>query len=144
MALFSHPKPGMILMCDFSQGFKVPEMTKRRPVLVLTPYMQGREQLVTVVPLSTTQPQPMRDFHYEISMKSLPQTAFFQGHSHCWVKADMVCAVGFHRLNLVRIGKDASGKRLYYTQRLGDEQMREIRRCVLHGLGMSYLAEYLR
>ena len=134
----------MILMCDFSQGFKVPEMTKRRPVLVLTPYMQGREQLVTVVPLSTTKPQPMRDFHYEISTKSLPQTAFFQDHSHCWVKADMVCAVGFHRLDLVRIGKDASGKRLYYTQRLGDEQMREIRRCVLHGLGMSYLAEYLR
>ena len=144
MALTYHPKPGMIVMCDFSQGFKMPEMTKKRPVIVLSPYMQGREQLATVVPLSTTKLDPMRSFHYGINMKSLPNTGFFQGHTHCWVKADMVCAVGFHRLDMVRMGKDASGKRIYYTQRLGDDQMHAIWQYVLHGMGVGYLAEHLK
>lgn len=37
MALRFHPKPGTILMCDFDTGFQVPEMVKKRPVIVLSP-----------------------------------------------------------------------------------------------------------
>ena len=36
MALKFNPKPGMILLCDYS-GFKVPEMVKRRPAVVILP-----------------------------------------------------------------------------------------------------------
>jgi uncharacterized protein YifN (PemK superfamily) len=34
MAITIHPKPEMILFCDFSQGFALPEMVKSgRPVI---------------------------------------------------------------------------------------------------------------
>ena len=42
MAITFHPKPGQILMCDFTYGFREPEMIKNRPVIVLTPSMAGR------------------------------------------------------------------------------------------------------
>lgn len=144
MALTYHPKAGMIVMCDFSQGFKMPEMTKNRPVIILSPYIQGREKLATVVPLSTTRPQPVRNFHYEMNTRSLPNIRFFQESPHCWVKADMICAVGFHRLEMIRIGKDGNGKRVYFTRRLGDEQMHDIWQCVLHGMGVGYLGAHLK
>ncbi|EHN5985923.1 type II toxin-antitoxin system PemK/MazF family toxin, partial [Salmonella enterica] len=49
MPITHHPKPGQILLCDFSQGFKEPEMIKpSRPVIVLSGSMPGRANLVTV------------------------------------------------------------------------------------------------
>lgn len=56
----------------------------------------------------------------------------------------MVYTVGFHRLNLIQTGKDHQGKRLYFSQCLGKEQINEIRRCVLHGLGMSFAASIIK
>ena len=54
MAITIHPRPGQILLCDFSQGFREPEMVKsKRPVIVLTPAFKNRPELVTIVPLST-------------------------------------------------------------------------------------------
>ena len=37
MALNFHPEPGMVLICDFTTGFRVPEIVKRRPVVVISP-----------------------------------------------------------------------------------------------------------
>jgi uncharacterized protein YifN (PemK superfamily) len=53
MSLWFQPKPRSVLYCDFT-GFRVPEMTKRRPVVVLRPHKRNRK-LVYVVPLSTAQ-----------------------------------------------------------------------------------------
>ncbi|VAW97396.1 hypothetical protein MNBD_GAMMA21-2502 [hydrothermal vent metagenome] len=65
MAITIHPSPGQILLCDFSQGFRAPEMVKsKRPVIVLTPSFSHRSGLVTVVPLSTVRPDPIMPFHY--------------------------------------------------------------------------------
>jgi len=59
-----HPRPGQILFCDFSHGFKEPEMVKNnRPVIVLTGSMQGRAELVTVAALSTVPPSVVRPYH---------------------------------------------------------------------------------
>lgn len=145
MAITFHPQPGQILLCDFSQGFKEPEMVKsHRPVIVLTAPMVGRANLVTVLALSTKQPDNIMPFHYKIPRKSMPQLGRFQ-ENDTWVKGDMIYTAGFHRLDLIRLGKkdNKTGKRLYFNQKLGREQMREIYKCALHGLNLGALGVHL-
>lgn len=68
VAIREHPKIGTILICDFDQGFKEPEMVKRRPVIVVSPKISTRPGLCTVVALSTTEPRPKMPFHCEIDL----------------------------------------------------------------------------
>ena len=99
-------------MCNFDQGFKVPEMIKTRPVVVLTPRMDGRDQLVTVVVLSCVTPDPICPFHCQLPQASVPMIRDFDT-SRTWVKGDMVYAVAFHRLDLIKLGKrDSNNKRI--------------------------------
>jgi uncharacterized protein YifN (PemK superfamily) len=70
MALLYQPRPGEVVMCDF-HGYVVPEMVKRRPVVVLARNRQNR-QLVTVVPLSTTRPDPLGAQHHQLAQSPLP------------------------------------------------------------------------
>ena len=60
-----------------------------------------------------------------------------------WVKGDMVYAMGFHRLDLVRLGKDGTGKRQYLFKTMPDPEMRAIRCCVLHAMGLSALTKHV-
>ncbi|MCF6807215.1 type II toxin-antitoxin system PemK/MazF family toxin [Thiotrichales bacterium 19S9-12] len=144
MAITFHPRPGQILLCDFSQGFKEPEMVKnKRPVIVITGSIQGRSHLVTVVPLSTKKPTEIQPYHYEIPKRSMPMIGRFQ-NSSSWVKGDMLYTVGFHRLNLIRLGKkNAQGKRAYFQQRLSRDQMKIVLQCVLNGLNLNQLTQHL-
>ena len=145
MAITIHPSPGQILLCDFSQGFRAPEMVKsKRPVIVLTPSFSHRSGLVTIVPLSTVRPDPIMPFHYQLPNNCLPQTGTFQtGES--WVKGDLIYTVGFHRLDLIRLGtRDPNtGKRIYYRRRLSRDRMKQIYTCVLHGLNLGDLSSHL-
>mgnify|MGYP006266494975 CR=1 FL=1 len=95
MPLKFHPKPGQILMCDF-RGLEEPEMVKRRPVVVLTGDIRGRDRLVTIVALGSTAPEPVRDYHLLLPDKTLPQIGMFQG-KQTWLKGDMVYAMGWKR-----------------------------------------------
>jgi len=134
MAITFHPHPGQILLCDFSQGFKVPEMVKsHRPVVVLTSPVVGRAELVTILALSTKKPDRIMPFHYKIPRNSMPQMGRFQ-ENDTWVKGDMIYTAGFHRLDLIRLGKrdKNTGKRLYFKQKIGRKQMSEIYKCMLH------------
>lgn len=145
MAITFFPKPGDILLCDFSTGFKEPEMVKsNRPVLVLSPCIQGRAGLATVAALSTVAPEPVCSYHYKIPRKSLPQTGNFQERD-TWLKGDMIYSVGFHRLNRIKLGKRdrVTGKRMYFCNRLGREQMKIVYECVLCGLGLWHVSDYL-
>ncbi len=114
-----------------------------RPVVVLSPPMRTRPQLVTVVALSTVAPDPVLPFHMRLPRASLPQIGKFERDT--WVKGDMIYSVGFHRLDLIQLGKrdPNTGKRLYFTNRLGRENMRAIYTCVLHGLNLGSVAQYL-
>ncbi len=118
MAITFHPKLGQILLCDFSTGFKAPEMVKsKRPVIVLTGTIRGRANLVTVIPLSTKTPEPTQHYHYKIPKHSMPMTKNYQ-HNDSWVKGDMLYTVGFHRLELIQLGKrDINKKRIYFKNR---------------------------
>lgn len=138
-----HPRPGQILICDFSVGFKEPEMVKARPVVVLTPSMPGREGLVTVVALSTVAPRPPLNYHLLLPRSSLPTLGTFQDND-TWVKGDMIYTVGFHRLELIKLrGRKPDGRRDYFTNRLSRERMREIYACVLCGLNLGALASHI-
>jgi mRNA interferase MazF len=143
MPITFHPHPGQMLLCDFSD-FKEPEIVKRnRPVIVLSSALKGRDKLLTIVPLSTVKPNPIQPYHYLLPKKSMPMISNFQ-ERESWVKGDMLYTVSFHRLNLIKlITRNLEGKRDYFKTRLGRDQMREIYKCVLHGLNLSKLTKHL-
>lgn len=142
MSISYHPKVGQILMCDFSRGFKPPEMIKKRPVVVLA-VPTRKQNVVTVVALSSTPPNPKENFHFFIDKKYLPKINFFMRTSGSWCKGNMIYSVAFHRLDLIKIDKDINGKRIYFTQCLGRDAMQEIYSCVLCALNLGNLKNYL-
>lgn len=145
MALTFHPRPGQILHCDFSQGFQKPEMVKaNRPVVVITPSMVGRENLVTVVALSTVKPDPIMDYHLEIPKNCMPMLGRFQQASS-WLKGDMIYTVGFHRLDLIKLGArdPKTGKREYFNRCFSRERMRDVYGSVLSALNLGHVTEHI-
>jgi uncharacterized protein YifN (PemK superfamily) len=100
MALLYQPKPRSVVMCDFV-GFIAPEMVKVRPVVILSRHRHNRN-LVTVVPLSTTEPTKIEDHHHELSTNPLPD----KPHTSCWAKCDMVATVSLARLDRYQIGRN--------------------------------------
>ncbi|MBI3438557.1 MAG: type II toxin-antitoxin system PemK/MazF family toxin [Proteobacteria bacterium] len=137
MALKFHPNPGTILVCKYEPGFVEPEMVKTRPVIVITPRLRNRDGLCTVVPLSLTEPSPVQNYHCLVQLGvTLPHP--WNGNEG-WAKADMLATVGFHRLDLIRLGKDHEGKRKYLQRTIAADQLRLIQTCVLHALNLGHL-----
>jgi uncharacterized protein YifN (PemK superfamily) len=97
--------------------------------------------LSTVVALSSSAPDPVMPYHCQIDIRPrLPKPWISDG---IWVKGDMIYAVGFHRLDLIRMGKDRNGDRIYRMDVLDDRQMKAVRACVLRALGLSVLTKHL-
>lgn len=134
MSILYHPQVGTILRVDLNDGFRPPEMGKRRPAIILAPQLAGRGKLCTIVPLSTTPPVPQRAYHCQLALDP-PLPAPYDSPV-MWVKADMVLSVAFHRLHLLERGKDANGQRIYDVRVLAPDTMDEIRDCVRHALGL--------
>lgn len=140
MAIQFHPEQGTILICDFT-GFKEPEMVKRRPVIVVSPRLRVRGGLCSIVPLSTTPPKQIMSYHHKLYVKpELPEPYSAEFH---WVKADMIYTVSFDRLFLFFDKKSASGKRIYEERVLDRADLIKIQQCLLHGLGLTHLTDYL-
>jgi uncharacterized protein YifN (PemK superfamily) len=133
MAITLHPDPGTILIADFSHH-KVPEITKRRPVIVISPRFRQRDGLCAVVPCSTTPPKKTQPYHYKLSV--IPALPAPYDHEQMWVKADLVYTVSFDRLFLPFIGKNANGVREYDIRHVTDIDINGIRDCVRAGLGL--------
>ena len=117
-------------------------MVKRRPVVVVSPRLKRRDGLLTVAPLSTLQPIPLMGYHCRIELPPplLPEP---YDSAVMWVKADMIYNVCFDRLELVRTGRDHTGKRKYVQRQIVGEDMTRIRQAILVGLGMPELTKYL-
>ena len=79
-------------------------MVKTRPVLVVSPRLRRRDNLCTVVPLSTTPPQNQQNYHCRLVL-ARPLPSPWNAPEH-WVKADMMATVAFHRLDLIQIGRN--------------------------------------
>jgi len=141
MALSYHPNQGSVLACDYTTGFKPPEMVKLRPVIVITPRLRKRSDLCTVVPLSLTQPESIEAYHCPLELPvSLPKP---WDSNKCWVKADMFSTVCYDRLSPIRLGRDGTGKRIYYTSLVPRQDIKLIQAAVLAALNLKHLTEYL-
>ena len=113
-----------MVICDFN-GFKVPEMVKRRPVVVVAPPW-GRQSLSTVVPLSTTPPDILMPYHYPFSDNPIP------GRSEpTWAKCDMVTTVSLERLDRIKLGRGS-----YEILQLSDGDFEAIKTCLRLFLGL--------
>lgn len=101
------------MICDF-RGYEVPEMIKVRPVVVIRKH-RTNSLLVTVVPLSTTAPDCVLDYHLKL-------TSHLQGASPiCWAKCDMVATVSLSRLDRIK-SRDRQGKRIYLISQLATDE----------------------
>jgi mRNA interferase MazF len=123
-----HPHPGTIVICDFSTGFRPPEMVKARPVVVISPRRRA-SGIVTVVPLSSTAPSPVEPWHYQ-----LPPGLYPLARRVMWAKCDMVTAVSLNRLDRVR-SKNSAGQRTHATYQIGPADLAAILGGVRAALG---------
>ncbi|WP_370526432.1 type II toxin-antitoxin system PemK/MazF family toxin [Pantoea sp. Ap-967] len=119
-------------MCDFS-GFQVPEMVKVRPVVVLRKHSHN-QQLVTIVPLSTTEPERLAR-HHVVLPSYLPGAA-----SACWAKCDMVYTVSLCRLDRCRIKTRRGSGREYVVLTMQPDHFAAVRAAVGLALGITHSA----
>lgn len=129
-----HPGYGCILMCDFSHQ-AVPEMVKTRPVVVIS-RKAANSQLCTVVPLSSTEPDPKHPWHAKMTREKMP--ASLRG-KECWAKCDCVATVSFARLDRIRHKHPQTGARVYSSPKLYQPDLDAIREALLSYFGMADL-----
>jgi mRNA interferase MazF len=115
-------------MCDFTTGFRPPEMVKRRHVVVVSPRYRRHTGLCLVVPFSTVAPHEIEPHHYEIRPGTYD---FFDAAKTTWAKCDMLTCVCFERLDrLLLYGR-------YQAPRLRLNDLQAIQRCVGHALQLD-------
>ena len=134
------PSPGTILLCDY-KGNVPPEMDKTRPVVVISPASQGRHRLATVVALSTTAPHPVMPFHCQITVNPPLPPPF--NSPIMWVKGDMLFTASYDRLDRVKIGRNAAGKRTYAAFKVPQLSLPDIQKAVINGLGLGHLTPHI-
>jgi len=93
MGLAYQPRLWTVVQCDFA-GMVVPEMVKKRDVVVIA-RNKHNSQLVTVVPLSTTAPVRVEDYHHALERNPRPDG---DPHTVVWAKCDMLYTVSLARL----------------------------------------------
>ncbi|WP_299281415.1 type II toxin-antitoxin system PemK/MazF family toxin [uncultured Tateyamaria sp.] len=139
MALQFHPRQGTIVLARFDHAFKEPEMVKTRLAVVVSKDMQARRGLCTIVPLSLSKPQFVMRYHCQIDPQfELPSP---WGNQPRWVKGDMLLAAGFHRLDLLSLGKGSDGRRIYQTETISADDLGTIQACILEGLSLGGLTK---
>ena len=133
MPIQFHPHPDTLLYCDISTGFRPPEIVKRRPVVVIS---KSHQELVSVVPISTTEPLRIEEWHHQLDSKSLPRWLNQWWVPH-WAKCDIIMTVAFWRLERAKAGKHpTTGKRIYLTHVIDTEDLAAIRLAVSKVLGI--------
>lgn len=125
---------GQIFICTFSGTIKS-EMCKRRPVIAFTaPTVAMRSsKLCHIVPLSTTPPEPPKEYHLKFTGLNIPGYP----KKECWAKCDMIYTVSYERLDAPYFGKDAAGNRRYTPMFISHEQLLDLRGCILCALQYS-------
>lgn len=141
MPLLYYPREGEILVCDYT-GFSSPEMTKSRPVVVVSPRLRRRADLVAVIPLSTTAPDHIEDYHCQITLAN-PLPAPFDSPD-MWAKCDMISTIAKARLDrFKRPRRPHGGARTWDSGQLTPAQLLAVKRAMLCGLGLSSLTVHL-
>jgi mRNA interferase MazF len=123
-----YPRAGQVLMCDFS-GFKEPEMVKPRPVIVISPRLPHRSEIVAVVPISLTPPRHALPFCFRLSKNYHPDEL---DDLPCWAKADMLLNLGLYRMSGFKVGR-----RKWEYPVLSASDLAGVRHAALCGLGLD-------
>ena len=135
------PDRGRIIIVNFElSGSGVPpEMRKTgRPCVVLQNNKLARGRLVTVIPLSTTEPQRAMPYHHLMDHRSFrdwPMDWDGQGVPR-WAKCDYVTTVSLDRCT-DPYRKPAYGARRYVKCRAISADVVAIEKCVLWALGIT-------
>lgn len=125
MTLQFHPRAGAVVMCDF-HGYVAPEIIKVRPVVIVSPKHIVRHRLYTVIPLSTTAPDPIEKYHYRLMKDPIPNS-----NTEVWAKCDMLCTVCVDRLDRFKVGRNA-----YKTSAVTEQELEAIQQCMKYALGI--------
>jgi uncharacterized protein YifN (PemK superfamily) len=133
MTVSIHPQPGTIVRVDLNEGFRPPEMCKRRPAVVLSPPIPGRSFMCSIVPLSTTAPNPVLPHHLVLEFDPVLPDPYSE--PRMWLKGDIVLTVAFHRLRLLFSGWN-QGQRVYDVRVIDAHTLEKVRGCVRAGLGL--------
>jgi len=105
-------------------------MTKRRPVVVLSPRRRRKFGPLIVVPLSTSPSAAPDDRHVRIAAGSYD---FLRADVDSWVKCEFVSSVSARRLD--RLRKKASS----HPPRLSDSDLQSILRATVRAIGGAEL-----
>ena len=139
MSMNYAPPRGRIIMVDFQLRVKggglPPEMRKeRRPCVIVSRNDLKRGRLVTVVPLSTTEPDRVREYHHKMDHRSFVDFPASMGAARTrWAKCDYLDTVSLDRCKDPG-DTDAQGNRRYKKPRAIEADMRAIEACIRHVL----------
>lgn len=128
MALSFFPRAGQVFMGNFND-LSEPEINKVRPVIVISPKLPHRSDIVAIVPISLTAPRHSLPFCYRLSKNYHPGEP---DDLPCWAKADLLMNVCLRRLDAFKIGR-----RKYAYPALTPEDLAAVRHAVLCGLGLD-------
>jgi mRNA interferase MazF len=141
MPLSYYPNIGEIVLCDY-KGFVEPEMVKTRPVVVMSPRLRRRGNLIGVVPLSTTAPSPAEAYHCLIELDNPLPSPF--DNPVMWAKCDMYSVVSMHRLDRFKEAKQRhGGARQWRVGKANASQIMALKKAVLCGIGFDSLTIHL-
>ncbi len=136
------PTPGLVVICDYSKGFKKPEMVKERLGVVVSKRLPHRDGLCTVVPLSTSPSRSGVKYQCKVELP-IEAPDPYPGKIK-WAKADMLATVGYHRLELPYSKRDPNtGRRKYIQIKLPAQELEKIQIAMLFALGFEQFAEQL-
>jgi mRNA interferase MazF len=142
VALQFPPKVGTIVICDYTTGFKEPEMVKERLALVVSPRLPHRDRLCTVIPLSTSAPKAGIKYQCRIELP-MEAPSPYEG-TFKWAKCDMLATVCYDRLGLPYTGRDPNtGKRKYLQIIVSADELKKVAISTLYALGLDHLTEHV-
>jgi uncharacterized protein YifN (PemK superfamily) len=107
-----------------------PEMVKRRDVVVVARHPHN-PKLVTVIPLSASQPDKVEAYHHQLTKDPRPDGDSMRA---IWAKCDMLYTVSLERLDRHYL-HSRSGRQLVNVM-LPDDEFMAIRRCVAIALNL--------
>ncbi len=101
MPLNYYPQQGEIVLCRYPRDVLDIEMGKTRPVVVVGPRLRRRGGLATIVPLSTSGPDPLEGYQCKIELNQ-PLPAPFDSPV-MWAKCDFVASMALDRLDRFKV-----------------------------------------
>lgn len=131
MALSFPPRLGAVVQCDFF-GMIAPEMVKKRDVVVIARNKRNN-QLVTVIPLSTTEPVELESHHHALESNPRPDG---DKALKVWAKCDMIYTVSLARLDMYYTHSRRGGRQSV-TRQVSRVDLLAIRMAVASALNLS-------